>query len=126
MAHGARCYVADKLLPRVIMRSRSSPLVPLIALLVCCAPSCTSEQAPPTEPPPTGTVPVGLEAVASGLDFPLYLTAPSGDARLFIAEKGGRIRVVKNGVLLPTPFLDLSARVSTGGEQGLLGLAFDP
>ncbi|MDQ3138720.1 MAG: PQQ-dependent sugar dehydrogenase, partial [Gemmatimonadota bacterium] len=77
--------------------------------------------------PPDGTVPVGLEEVVSGLSFPLYLTAPVGDAaRLFIVEKGGAIRIVKDGALLPTAFLDLAGRVSTGGEQGLLGLAFDP
>ena len=76
--------------------------------------------------PPDGAVPVGLEEVASGLSFPLALTAPPGDPRLFIVEKGGAIRVVKEGALLPTPFLDLAGRVSTGGEQGLLDLAFDP
>ena len=41
-------------------------------------------------------------------------------------EKGGAIRIVKDGALLPTPFLDLAGQVSTGSEQGLLGLAFDP
>jgi glucose/arabinose dehydrogenase len=65
--------------------------------------------------------------VVSGLDFPLYLTAPPGDlSRLFIVEKGGRIRIVKEGVLLPAPFLDISSQVSVMGEQGLLGMAFDP
>ena len=77
--------------------------------------------------PPAGTVPVALQEVAAGLSFPLYLAVPPGDAsRLFIVEKGGAIRVVKDGTLLPSPFLDLTAKVSTGGEQGLLGLAFDP
>jgi len=77
--------------------------------------------------PPTGTVPVALQQVAAGLSFPLYLTAPPGDtSRLFIAEKGGAIRIVKHGTLVPTPFLDLNGKVSTGAEQGLLGLAFDP
>jgi glucose/arabinose dehydrogenase len=77
--------------------------------------------------PPAGTVPVALQEVAAGLNFPLYLTAPPGDtARLFIAEKGGAIRIVKHGTLEPTPFLDLTGKVSTGAEQGLLGLAFDP
>jgi glucose/arabinose dehydrogenase len=65
-----------------------------------------------------------LQQIASGLDFPLYLTAPPGDARLFIVEKGGAIRIIKDGLVLETPFLDLSAKVSTGPEQGLLGLAF--
>jgi glucose/arabinose dehydrogenase len=76
--------------------------------------------------PPSGSG-VGLQEVVSGLSFPLYLTAPAGDlARLFVVEKTGGIRIVKNGVLLPDPFLDLSAQVSSGSEQGLLGLAFDP
>jgi glucose/arabinose dehydrogenase len=47
-------------------------------------------------------------------------------ARLFVVEKTGGIRIVKDGVLLPDPFLDLSTQVSSGSEQGLLGLAFDP
>jgi glucose/arabinose dehydrogenase len=76
--------------------------------------------------PPGGTG-ARLQEVISGLSFPLYLTAPAGDlARLFIVEKTGGIRIVKDGILLPDPFLDLSAQVSSGSEQGLLGLAFDP
>ena len=76
--------------------------------------------------PPAGSG-AGLQEVVSGLSFPLYLTAPAGDlARLFVVEKTGGIRIVKDGVLLPDPFLDLSAQVSSGSEQGLLGLAFDP
>jgi hypothetical protein len=59
--------------------------------------------------PPTGTVPVALQQVAAGLNFPLYLTAPPGDTtRLFIAEKGGAIRIVKHVTLEPTPCLDLN------------------
>jgi glucose/arabinose dehydrogenase len=68
-----------------------------------------------------------LEAVATGLSWPLYLTTPPGDvSRLFIVEQTGAIRIVKDGSLLPAPFLDLSGRIVAGGEQGLLGLAFDP
>ncbi|HEX5686820.1 MAG TPA: PQQ-dependent sugar dehydrogenase [Ideonella sp.] len=62
--------------------------------------------------------------VANGFDEPLYVTAPKGDGRLFVVEKGGVIRVIKNGNT--TKFLDISARVGTAGERGLLGLAFDP
>ena len=62
--------------------------------------------------------------VASGLTQPIYATAPDGDTRLFVAERAGRIRVVKNGVVQPTPFLDITSRVSVAGEGGLLGLAF--
>jgi glucose/arabinose dehydrogenase len=73
-----------------------------------------------------GDIPVHLEVAASGLSFPLDLTAPPGDSRLFIAEKGGAIRIVKNGSLLSTPFLNISSLVSNGSEQGLLGIAFHP
>jgi glucose/arabinose dehydrogenase len=69
---------------------------------------------------------VQLEVVASGLTNPLQLTAPTGDARLFIVEQAGRIRVVQNGQLLPAPFIDLSNKLRYGGEQGLLSVAFHP
>lgn len=55
---------------------------------------------------------------------PIYLTAPQGDKRLFVVEKSGVIKVVRNGKT--TTFLDVSQRVDTEGERGLLGLAFDP
>ena len=58
---------------------------------------------------------------------PVYLTAPPGDrARLFVAEQAGRIRVVKDGAVLAAPFLDLTSLVLSGGERGLLSLAFPP
>ncbi len=70
---------------------------------------------------------VQLLTVASGLDSPLDLAAPSGDtSRLFVAEKTGRILVIVNGVVQATPFLDIHALVSGGDEQGLLGFAFHP
>jgi glucose/arabinose dehydrogenase len=81
--------------------------------------------APPAPPPPGGSS-VGLQEVASGLGSPLYLTSPPGDSRLFIVGKDGPIRIVKDGSLLPTPFLDLTGQVGTKPEQGLLGLAFPP
>jgi glucose/arabinose dehydrogenase len=64
--------------------------------------------------------------VASGLDRPLFATSPAGDSRLFIVEQGGLIKILQNGAVLPTPFLDLSGSVDTTGERGLLGMAFDP
>jgi len=54
------------------------------------------------------------------------LTAPAGDARLFIVEQQGRIRIVRNGQLLARPFLDIASRASSGGERGLLSVAFHP
>ena len=70
---------------------------------------------------------VTLRQLPFTFDQPLYVTAPPGDTtRLFVVEKTGVIRVVKNGSLLPAPFLDISGLVSGGGEQGLLSMAFDP
>lgn len=67
-----------------------------------------------------------LQEVATGLNAPIFLTAPAGDSRLFILERAGRIRVVQNGNLLTTPFLDISTLTTTSGERGLLSLAFHP
>lgn len=72
------------------------------------------------------TAPFDLEVVAEGLSQPLFATAPAGDQRLFIVEQTGTIRILENGALAQTPFLDVSRSVSRGGEQGLLGLAFHP
>jgi glucose/arabinose dehydrogenase len=66
------------------------------------------------------------EPVARGLSDPLFLTSPAGDPRLFIVEQPGRIRIVQDGQLLAQPFLDIRNRLSSGGERGLLGLAFHP
>jgi glucose/arabinose dehydrogenase len=73
-----------------------------------------------------GTLQLRLELIASSLAAPVFLTAPVGDPRLFFLERAGRIRLIKNGAVLPTPVLDISARVRTDGERGLLSLAFDP
>jgi len=68
---------------------------------------------------------LALEPVASGLQRPVLATHAS-DARLFVVEQVGRIRILDGGTLRSTPFLDVSARISFGGERGLLGLAFHP
>jgi glucose/arabinose dehydrogenase len=78
------------------------------------------------QPPPPEVDDLRLVEVASGLESPVYVTAPPGDARLFIVEQEGRIRVVENGSLLATPFLDIVSRVGSGGERGLLSIAFHP
>ena len=57
-------------------------------------------------------------------DEPTYLTAPRGDRRRFVVERRGTIRVVQGGRVLGQPFLDISDRVMTGGESGLLSMAF--
>ena len=63
----------------------------------------------------------------SGLTAPVeFVQDPSSPSVQFVVEQGGRIRVIEHGVLLPTPFLDVSGAISFGGERGLLGLAFPP
>lgn len=69
---------------------------------------------------------ISLTRVAAGLSSPMFVTAPAGDPRLFIVERAGRIRVIENGSLLPTPVADFSSLVSTTGERGFLGMAFAP
>lgn len=105
-----------------LMLSRLPALL-LTATVVGCA-----SDAPGASPPAPGSssLDLALIEVASGLQRPVHLTAPHGDDRLFVVEKAGRIRIIKNGELLVTPFLDLSGAVSGGNEQGLLSLAFHP
>ncbi len=67
-----------------------------------------------------------LQQVASGLDRPVHIAAPAGDARLFIVEQSGRIRILAGGKMLAKPFLDLSGQVGEGSERGLLSVAFHP
>jgi len=67
-----------------------------------------------------------IEPFLGGLSNPVFLTAPLGDGRIFVVEQGGTIRVVRNGSLQSTPFLDISGRISSGGERGLLSVAFHP
>jgi glucose/arabinose dehydrogenase len=70
---------------------------------------------------------IRLQEVIAGLTAPVYLThAGDGSGRLFIVEQAGVIRILVSGVLLPTPFLDLRDRVTSGGEKGLLSVAFHP
>ena len=69
---------------------------------------------------------VRLQKLGS-FENPLYVTSPPGDTRrLIIVEQGGKIKVMRGGKVLSTPFLDVTSKVVSGGEQGLLGLAFAP
>src|SRR5262245_5231242 len=70
---------------------------------------------------------IQLQPVVSGLTNPLFVTnAHDGSNRLFILEQVGRIKVLQPGASTPTVFLDIRSKVVSGGEQGLLGLAFHP
>jgi glucose/arabinose dehydrogenase len=96
-----------------------------LAVLLLAA-ACSGANPSDGDPPPGSYQGLRLVEVASGLDQPLYLTSPPGDPRLFVVEQAGRIRIISGGTLLPTPFIDLSAKVSSGGERGLLSMAFHP
>jgi glucose/arabinose dehydrogenase len=80
----------------------------------------TPDPAPDALPPT-----VTLSQVAPGLASPTFVTH-AGDARLFIVEQAGRIRILRQGTLLATPFLDITPLVSSGGERGLLSVALHP
>jgi glucose/arabinose dehydrogenase len=68
---------------------------------------------------------LALTPVVSGLSAPVHIThAGDGSGRLFVVEQAGRIRIVKNGALEPTPFLDITGRVSCCAMHGLLSVAF--
>lgn len=70
---------------------------------------------------------VRAERVADGVSSPVeVLSANDGTARLFVVEQGGTVRIVRQGVVDETPFLDMRALVTSGGERGLLGAAFHP
>jgi glucose/arabinose dehydrogenase len=84
------------------------------------------------EPPaPTAFDParvrIGLSLVAGGFSAPVLVTSAGDESgRLFVVEQAGWIRIISGGSVLATPFLDLRGTISTGGERGLLGLAFHP
>jgi glucose/arabinose dehydrogenase len=68
-----------------------------------------------------------LDPYVSGLNAPLeFVQDPSTPSLQYVVEQGGTIRVIQYGVVLPTPFLDVSSVIVSGGERGLLGLAFSP
>ncbi len=90
--------------------------------------SPTNEPAPATPAAPASFDPNDyvLSQIAEGFVEPVFLTH-AGDARLFIVEQPGTIRLIENGRIRPTPFLDIRQRVNDrANEQGLLGLAFHP
>ena len=68
-----------------------------------------------------------LVTVARGLASPVLATQAAGEpARIYVVEQPGRVRIVERGKVKPGAFLDIRSLVLYGGEQGLLGLAFEP
>ena len=87
----------------------------LLALLVLAASAPATHAAPRFEPLP------------GDYAAPVYLAAPPRDtSRVFVVELGGRVEVVRDGVALAQPFIDLTGVASQGGERGLLSMAFPP
>ena len=96
-------------------------LLPLLVLATACN-SFLNAPAPP--PPPPGSP--ALARVGT-FDSPVYVTAPPGDTgRLFVVEVGGAVQVLHHDSIQTRPFLDLRTKISSGGERGLLSLAFHP
>lgn len=97
-----------------------------LVLLLAAMASLGALLAAPLQAQP-GFPAVVLQDALSGFSQPVFVGhAGDGSKRLFVVEQSGRVRIVKNGQLLVTPFIDISARVLTGSERGLLGLAFAP
>ncbi len=91
------------------------------------ASASVTQSAIATQPADLAHLKLTLKKRWGGLTQPLYLTnAGDGSGRLFVVEQTGRVKVIKRGVVLAKPYLDLHTRVSTGGERGLLGIAFSP
>jgi glucose/arabinose dehydrogenase len=103
-------------------------LAAVLCALALAAAGCNSGKSASSEPT-TGVASTRLvwHAIASRLDAPLGISSTSGEPnRLYIVEQPGEVRVLEGGRLLPKPFLDIRDKVVSGGEQGLLSLAFDP
>jgi len=90
------------------------------------APTATSRPLP--SPTPAAFPPaIALEPAFTGFRAPVYLAHVGDESRLFVVEKAGRVHLIEDGVIQPTPFLDITDRVgSSGSEQGLLSVAFPP
>jgi len=95
----------------------------LASLLILLIPAVVAQ----TDPQESAAANITAELVVSGLDRPVFVASAPGDTkRLFIVEQVGRVQVIADGELQATPFLDISDRLLSDGERGLLSIAFDP
>ena len=93
------------------------------------SPGPSAPESGSTNPPlATGPEALHLERVVDGLEAPVGIAnAGDGSGRLYVLEQAGRVRVIEaNGDLRDEPFVDLRGRIVSGGERGLLGIAFHP
>ncbi len=99
----------------------------LLVAFLSLAPGGAARTSPGPHNAAAESVDIVLEPVLAGLNSPIYVTnAHDGSNRLFVVEQPGRIKVFQPGASTPTVFLDITSRVLSGGERGLLGLAFHP
>lgn len=108
----------------------------MLVLATLAVGACGSDDGARVDPQRAPNAGAGRRAAPAGdvrlvrvgsFDKPLYVTAPPADGgRLFVVEQDGRIRVIRSGRKLSRPFLDIRSQVTSGGEQGLLSLAFAP
>jgi glucose/arabinose dehydrogenase/regulation of enolase protein 1 (concanavalin A-like superfamily) len=89
----------------------------IVAALLCAAPASAQTFAEPG---------FSVETVATLQPYTPVGVTFAADGRAFVYQKGGAVRVIKNGVLLPTPFISIASRVNRSGDRGLLGFALDP
>jgi glucose/arabinose dehydrogenase len=135
--------------PRRARRRASVLLAGSVLAVLACGQASTSPSDPPASTATTGapspasspsetpaaataepTTPGGslrLDVVAAGLTSPVdVVPADDGTDRIFVVQQTGQIRVVRDGAVAEQPYLDIAARLTAGGEQGLLGLALHP
>jgi glucose/arabinose dehydrogenase len=87
----------------------------------------TADAAVPSCNPVQGTPVLAAQKIGANIDSPVDIKSPPGDPRIFVVSQLGQIRIIKgDNNVLDTPFLDAGDLISTGGERGLLGLAFHP
>jgi glucose/arabinose dehydrogenase len=124
LSHGT---LPDGRLKRKKMKSRKALYVSLLLMTVLLA-STLPGKTPAKAATNLASTYVQLDEVTAGLTQPLAIVnAGDGSGRLFVVERAGLIRIIKNGKLLSTPFLDIDTTVnSSSNEQGLLALAFHP
>jgi glucose/arabinose dehydrogenase len=103
-------------------------LVAALAVSACGQPSRPEGSAVAAAPASAlAGVTVAAEIAIQGLSNPVDVAnAGDGSGRLFVVEQAGSILIVRNGAVLGQPFLDIHERIASGGERGLLGLAFHP
>jgi glucose/arabinose dehydrogenase len=112
-------------MPRTFNFGRTALAVSALAAALLLVSLAGRSRAAEPAPEATAAVDIGLMGLATLPDSITSITS-AGDSRVFLTLQGGQIRVFSGGIILPTPFLDLSGIVSCCGEQGLLSVAFHP